>query len=803
MTFRRAQILAVCVAFLPALAPAGAASMYAVRDVCVAEDGASVVLVRRGMQVPLPDFASSKWCAESFSGRAKISFGADEAGSFLALDGPDKPGDTAWEVRSPCVPLVGNGRMFVLSFAVESKIRMRLQGGEKKWRSSIAWFAANGKRISDAPFTFAALGDSLAQLEGEIPQNASHCQVRIGTDTPNLVPGQRLVFRDIRLDVCGDRAHWARQGAFESDVRPGGRIAWRGATPPGTAVHFQYASADDPVAALSATMRGPDGTEATFFDAPFEAEGAWVRYRAVLLSTDGTATPRLHSVSVGAREDRVWRPGPDVRPPRVAVVGCSSTTNGHETFTVEVTDDSAFLPESFHAAVDGVDATARFVRDGCRYRLPAPPEGWANGLHRISVSVADCHGNSATNMRCLHVGASPSTPRVTLRDDGMTLVDGEPFFPIGLYSVREREFNGNNLDRAFAGLAAGGFNFAQSYEKMSLAYLDAAHRHGIRLWCAVREPDAFFMDVMRHHPAVLAWYLGDDTSDNTTPEELFERQSLVNAADPTRITCQADPVGPREFARVASRYADYVTGTDVFMPELYPVRGAAGDETDRTCVAKVIHDMLSVAADRRDHGEGRPRGCWPIIQYFKGWGNWGHFPTRAQLSAMTWAAVVHGANGVAWYTYGGNAKDGNEGVTSTPERWHAICELAGRLKGLSPVLVERTPIDQPAVSIVSGAAHDPFDRPSVSCLLKRHGGMATLVAVNAAPAPATARFGVAGGGAAKVLWESREVPFDANGLEDAFEPFAVHVYQWREPFVQNGLAARSPRLEPQMKGNPQ
>ena len=776
--------------------------MYAMRDVRVAEDGASVTLVRQGTQVPLPDFTADAWCAESFSGRVKISFGEDAAGRFLALDGPDKPGDTAWEARSPRVPLVGDGRMFLLSFAIESKTRTRLQGGDKKWRSSITWFAANGKRISDTPIAFATLGDSRAQIEGEIPSGAAFCEVRLGTDTPNLVPGQRLVFRDIRLDVCGDQAHWAQQGTFESEVRPGGRIVWKATTPPGTSVRFQYASADDPVAALSAPMRGPDGTERTFFDAPFGAEGAWVRYRAILTSMDGSTTPRLDAVTVGAHEDHVWRPGSDVRPPHVAVVGRSSTTNGHDTFAVEITDDSAFLPETFRATVDGLDATARFVRDGCRYRLPAPPAGWTKGLHRIAVTAADCHGNAATAMRYLHVGEIPSTPNVTLRDDGATLIDGEPFFPIGLYAVQKREFNGNDFDRAFAGLAAGGFNFAHTYGKIDREFLDAAHRHGLRLWCAAREPDAFFMDVMRHHPAALAWYLGDDTSDNTTPEELLERQSAVNAADPTRITCQADPVGPKEFARVASRYADYVTGTDVFMPEIYPVRGKAGDETDRTCVAKVIHDMRAVAADRRDHGDGRPRGCWPIIQYFKGWGNWGHFPTRAQLAAMTWAAVVHGANGVTWYTYGGNAKDGNEGVTSTPERWRNICELAGRLKELSPVLLERTPPDQPHVEIVSGAVHDPFGQPAVSCLLKRQNGIATMIVVNAAPAPATARFGVAGGGAADVLWEKRTVPFGANGLEDSFEPFAVHVYQWREPFAANGLAARPQSLETQMKGNP-
>ena len=39
-----------------------------------------------------------------------------------------------------------------------------------------------------------------------------------------------------------------------------------------------------------------------------------------------------------------------------------------------------------------------------------------------------------------------TVPKATLRDDGMTLIDGEPFFPIGMYSVCRREFNGNNFE---------------------------------------------------------------------------------------------------------------------------------------------------------------------------------------------------------------------------------------------------------------------------------------------------------------------------------------------------------------------
>ena len=51
-----------------------------------------------------------------------------------------------------------------------------------------------------------------------------------------------------------------------------------------------------------------------------------------------------------------------------------------------------------------------------------------------------------------------------------------------------------------------------------------------------------------------------------------------------------------------SRYADYVTATDGFLPEIYPIYNVEGDPTDKTCVAITIRDMKQIAEDVRLHG---------------------------------------------------------------------------------------------------------------------------------------------------------------------------------------------------------
>ena len=340
--------------------------------------------------------------------------------------------------------------------------------------------------------------------------------------------------------------------------------------------------------------------------------------------------------------------------------------------------------------------------------------------------------------------SKPDIPAVTLRDDGFTLVDGKPFFPIGVYNVKRGTCNSNSLDRAFADLKAAGFNFAQTYaDAYEPEFMEAVRKHGMKLWVRARPGDTNFLNSGRSNPNILAWYLGDDSSRTVKPLVMRDRNASVKAADPFRITCQADSVKARE---PMSNYAAYVPYSDVFMPEIYPVYGHAGDISDTTCVARTIMDMQRIAADVRQFNDGRPRGCWPIIQYFSGWNKWFHFPSREQLFAMTWASIVHGANGVVYYIYNGtsiNKKTGlkNKGITETPETWRNISDLVAQLNEWMPVLLERTPKEQPKVEILEGPKRDPLDvDASVTCLYKVHEGKGRLIAVNATTEKVTARF---------------------------------------------------------------
>ena len=401
----------------------------------------------------------------------------------------------------------------------------------------------------------------------------------------------------------------------------------------------------------------------------------------------------------------------------------------------------------------------------------------APNLHEVRVEVSDLAGNALT--RTWHVLIRPPRTEnvVTTRDDGTVLVDERPFFPLGLYAVWKKPFNNDSLDKAFGDLKAAGFNFAHTYSSQRgpdfAEFYAAAAKHGLKLFVAsdaganCTDTDAVLWDVVREEgqPALLAWYLADDTASHVGFGELQTLTDSIHDVDPAHLTVQADGVGgpPR------SRYTNYVDSTDGFLPELYPIR----DDGNRG-VPQIITDMETVRADLAKSG-ARGKTIWAIVQYFQGWG-WPRYPTRAELWAMSYLSLIHGANGITWYTYGGWGD--NHGVTDTPETWQTICNLAGELSQLQDLLTERTGPQPPAPEIVAGAKEDALGHPSISMLLKDHAGKRYLIAANSADARVTARFTVGPVTQVSLPFEKRELTGANGGFADTFGPYAVHVYVW-------------------------
>lgn len=410
---------------------------------------------------------------------------------------------------------------------------------------------------------------------------------------------------------------------------------------------------------------------------------------------------------------------------------------------------------------------------------PAQAPGIPN-LHQITVTARDLLGNALSEEIWLLVREPRTRGIVTLRDDGVTLIDGKPFFPIGIYAVWKREHNGNSFDRAFQELKEAGFNTAHTYSSARTEefreFLASAARHRFKLFVAARggantrDPAAVVMDVAveEGESALLAWYLADDTASHIGPDELRRVHQAVRDIDPAHLTVQADAVGSPE----GSRYAEYVGSTDGFLPELYPIRGDGA-----TQVPTIIRDMKTIAADLERAGTAR-KAVWAIVQDFEGWG-WPRYPTDAEVRAMTYLSIIHGATGMTYYTYGGHGD--NHGATHDAKVWANLKRIAGELAQLQDVLVERDPGMKVSTRVTAGPERDALGYPSISVMVRRHAGATCLFAASSSAETVKARLTLPGlGREAEVLFEGRTVAPRAGSLEDTFAPYAVHVYRWRE-----------------------
>ncbi len=470
---------------------------------------------------------------------------------------------------------------------------------------------------------------------------------------------------------------------------------------------------------------------------------------------------------------------PDLHVPSIEVTGAGC---------FRIDDPSGVDEKSVRIAVDGQPVAA--ARQGLVWKVGSGE--WAEGLHIAEITVANLSGNETKEKRAFYVGQLPNSTKVKLRDDGVALVNGQPFFPIGAYNVRRVKQNGMDFDRAFTELKSIGFNTAHTYEKVhegiNAGLMDYAEKHGFKLFINARDAvsNTNFVNLTRHHPAVIAWYLADDTSDNTSPEELRFLDSVAKALDPYRPTCQADGVsaGPLE-KRGFSRCSNYITGADIVMPEIYPIRHDTKQDTHPICVARVRKDMRLLQRDLATRNNGRPRAIWPILQAFEGWERWKEFPTQQELYATTFAALAEGAQGMTWYTYHGWGK--NHGIISKPEYFERTAFVSKRIQELVPVLLAygRT---TPKMKVLEGPQEDPYGAFPVVALQKQLEDKICIIAVNSAPAPLKLMFGVHGYRGAEqvsVRWENRTLELKRPGVfQDEFEAFGVHVYEISLPKVE-------------------
>jgi hypothetical protein len=324
--------------------------------------------------------------------------------------------------------------------------------------------------------------------------------------------------------------------------------------------------------------------------------------------------------------------------------------------------------------------------------------------------------------------------RVTFNNEGIALVDGKPFFPIGVFIYNLDSTVLAELREVQANTVLNGFNPDQ---------LDLLHQHGLM---AVPHTSDDWIKAAKDHPATLAWYLTDEPENRgVTPESEKKRYDELKSKDPNH------PIGLCHTSFEALTH--FKAACDVTMTDIYPIT------KNRDVNIMGVGIMMEEA--RRIHGQDWPQ--WTYIQTFGGPetdnGVWA-VPLPHEVRFMVYQALVHRATGILYFSY----------WPQQPRTWQSLAALNREVHRLVPRIVSPGRDSMP-----------PADNGVVQARLRigADGKSGLMIAINTSPkfAGATIKVGAVTD-ELTLPFESRSVKVTGGQLTDRFPPYGAHVYTW-------------------------
>lgn len=329
---------------------------------------------------------------------------------------------------------------------------------------------------------------------------------------------------------------------------------------------------------------------------------------------------------------------------------------------------------------------------------------------RVVLSAADGRILDSRAIAFERLPPDAKMPRVYLDGSGRAIINGRRFFPLGMFwhnkDFRERP-------DAFERYAKGPFNCLQTYEHdVTPEMLDAFWSRGLYVMPSVNEgfyllgsmkkraynlrkgieteADARamltdYVNRIKGHPAVFAWYTSDEFFPWMAP--LYaERAELLRRIDPDHPHYGV--------GNMVSYVQPLRVGFDVFGPDLYFLctRGQPDEllAPDRATVWKCPETCEKMVDEC-----GGILHLWPVPQAFaRGWDLRRHqqdwrkyrFPTAREFRAQCWQYVAVGANGLLHYAYGQMLY--NMEKEEFEVAWKTVCDASAEIRAQIPVLLK-------------------------------------------------------------------------------------------------------------------
>ena len=371
-----------------------------------------------------------------------------------------------------------------------------------------------------------------------------------------------------------------------------------------------------------------------------------------------------------------------------------------------------------------------------------------------------------TAVQALYRDGVPHTDR-----QGRIIMQYEParsFFPIGIYGP-DGDLDGETIRQ-------GGFNTIQAWTMSAEQVLERAEELDLQLlWKACGGIDhwrALAEKIKPHRSRLLANYAIDEPYQMTTgsgftwkdPMDMIQRGWHRTFAENRQAAHEFFPDLP-VFVNMSPvvdapqhGWGEWIAASDIASLDNYPFRNGGTGRSDLSCPTFGIPRTLWAAATVGN----QTKPVWLIVPGFEQpipqADSYFRFPTPAELRAVVYAGIIHGATGVIYFVSDGplarraqciglardphaayprQKNDKKSLVTASPMKriqsralWETAAQINAELKELTPVILSPTvgPDVAYAVRITRG---EPVTAADIRAILKPHpDGGYVLMTVN-------------------------------------------------------------------------
>ncbi len=237
----------------------------------------------------------------------------------------------------------------------------------------------------------------------------------------------------------------------------------------------------------------------------------------------------------------------------------------------------------------------------------------------------------------------------------------------------------------------------------------------------------------------------------------------------------------------AAQVSHYVPYLDIVPASAYAEEARQPHAWVRWRMEETIRGIQQAGATiGRDylHGQKTPVG---IIELDRS--KWGTAPTPAETNHDFWQLIASGAKGIFVFSYFHR----NDDKGALIPNWNLLQQDAAEVAGseLGHVILKGTPVTGVTTSVLSGPSQTvsftppgyttSFQFPSIHLMVQQWHRSTYIIAVNSTDQPVTARLSnlPTSSGSAKVMFESRIVPFSGGNFADTFPAWGVHIYKLR------------------------